>query len=261
MSAPIEDEYMGEIDDERVMKNNKISLSFSNNNNNVNISNKVNIIDSEINFTRVYNEKFIKGSRTEKYYKVGNTSNDRRNDCHLRYNPKMCPSQSKFNKPQYRTINTYGNKINTLKFTGTKVENYNNLFVGKYTQLYKNDESSEKENKTGKIYGLLFHDTSFTSTSNYSNKYFDRYLLYLYNNKQDAIKNKNAIEYFTLFFKHTALPMGPYTEINVINSIIFTIVLLVVYILYRILILITNQCDVTLFEIFFGRCGSSIRSY
>jgi len=49
---------------------------------------------------------------------------------------------------------------------------------------------------------------------------------------------------------------GPVTIIHGIIIVIF-----IMYLIMRILTLIVNQCDVTFYEIFFGRCGTLIKNY
>lgn len=227
---------------------------------NISIVNQSDISET-LKFKRMHTERYIKDVRQEKYYVQGNTSNDERNDCHIRYNPYKCGSQkdwgtsSNNDKAKYELVKIYSNIIHSFNFSGNKIEGYNNIFYGKYDQNSTKDGKSYGTISSGNLYAVVFKDNNFESKNNYTTKYHHRYLIFFYKSKENAINKINPVDFFELYHQHTKYP-------PVSKWLLLTIFIVIIMILLgtRAFAILKYGCEKNWIEFFFGRCGTVIRS-
>jgi len=222
------------------------------------ISNEADLIKM-LKFKRVHKKRYVKDIKKIKYYEMGDTSKDERHDCHIRYNPYKCGSQSKWGKSsyndnaKYRYEKIYGYSVHTFLFVGSKVSGYNNLFKGEYIQNSKRDDRFYGVKKSGTIYSVVFKDKSFESKDGYTKKYHNRYLVFFYKSLSDAVNKKDPIDFFELYYQHTKYPPA---SIWLILSIVLIFIMLIMG--SRAFAMLRNQCQMNWGEFFLGRCGSVI---
>ena len=227
---------------------------------NINILNQSEITNI-LKFKRVHSEKYIKDIKNVKYYTQGNTSKDTRNDCHIRYNPYKCGSQKDWgstghnDRAKYKIVKIYANIIHSFNFSGNKIEGYNNIFYGKFDQNATKDERSYGSYSSGNLYAVVFKDNNFESKDNYAKKYHNRFLIFFYNSKENAINKINPVDFFEMYHQHTKYPPAS-------KWLFLTIFIVIIMILLgtRAFAMLKYGCEKNWLEFFFGRCGSIIRS-
>ena len=224
----------------------------------ISIINRAEIINN-LKFKREHTEKYIKDVKREKYYVQGNTTQDERNDCHIRYNPYKCKSQGHWGKSgfddraRYRHINIYARIIHSMTLSGEKAVGYDNVFYGSYVQSATKDGSHYGSQTSGKVYVVFFKDPNFESKEGYTKKYHHRYLIFFYNSKENAINKINPIDFFEIYHQHTKYPPASIW-------LFFTIFIAVIMVLLavRAFAMLKYGCEKNWIEFFFGRCGSVI---
>jgi len=212
-----------------------------------------------LKFNRIHKKRYIKDVKKIKYYEMGNTSKDERHDCHIKYNPYKCKSQSNWgnssydDRAKYRYEKVYAYSIHSFIFAGSKLPDHDNIFYGNFEQSSKRDNKFYGERKTGNIHAVIFKDEKFESKEGYTKKYHHRYLLFFYKSKEDALDKKNPIDYFELYYQHTKYPPA---SIWLILSIIVLILMFIMG--TRAFAMLRNRCEMNWFEFLFGRCGGVI---